>query len=72
MKIAPHYHGPVIHVKDASKSVGVVERLNRPDARVEIDAQNRAAQERERAAFTQRAEPQAGSLRRGVRAPASA
>ncbi|MBN2480228.1 MAG: methionine synthase [Bacteroidales bacterium] len=24
VKIAPHYHGPVVHVKDASKSVGVV------------------------------------------------
>jgi 5-methyltetrahydrofolate--homocysteine methyltransferase len=55
VKIAPHYHGPVIHVKDASKSVGVVERLNRPETRIEIDAQNRAVQERERATFTQRA-----------------
>ncbi len=55
VKIAPHYHGPVIHVKDASKSVGVVERLNRPDTRAEIDATNRATQERERAAFSQRA-----------------
>ncbi len=55
VKIAPHYHGPVIHVKDASKSVGVVERLNRPDSRALIDAQNRATQERERASFTQRA-----------------
>ena len=55
VKIAPHYHGPVIHVKDASKSVGVVERLNRPETRAEIDATNRATQERERAAFTQRA-----------------
>ena len=41
VKIAPHYHAPVIHVKDASKSVGVVDRLNRPEARGEIDAQNR-------------------------------
>ncbi len=55
VKIAPHYHGPVIHVKDASKSVGVVDRLNRPESRPEIDAQNRATQERERATFTQRA-----------------
>ncbi len=54
VKIAPHYHGPVIHVKDASKSVGVVDRLVRPEARPEIDAQNRATQERERATFTQR------------------
>ncbi len=54
VKIAPHYHGPVIHVKDASKSVGVVERLNRPDTRAQIDAQNRATQERERASFSER------------------
>ena len=55
VKIAPHYHGTVIHVKDASKSVGVVDRLKRPEARGEIDAQNRAGQERERTSFTQRA-----------------
>jgi 5-methyltetrahydrofolate--homocysteine methyltransferase len=54
VKIAPHYHAPVIHVKDASKSVGVVDRLNRPEARGEIDAQNRAAQERERTSFSER------------------
>ena len=54
VKIAPHYHAPVIHVKDASKSVGVVDRLNRPEARGEIDAQNRATQERERTSFTER------------------
>ena len=27
VKIEPHYHAPVIHVKDASKSVGVVSSL---------------------------------------------
>ncbi|MBN1158010.1 MAG: methionine synthase [Bacteroidales bacterium] len=27
VKIAPHYHGPVVHVKDASKSVGVTGNL---------------------------------------------
>ncbi len=43
VKIAPQYHGPVIHVKDASKSVGVVDRLGRADARAELDLQNRAA-----------------------------
>ena len=56
VKIAPQYHGPVIHVKDASKSVGVVDRLNRPEARAELDAQNRAAQEHERDAFGKRVE----------------
>ena len=42
VKIAPQYHGSVVHVKDASKSVGVVDRLGRPDARAELDSQNRA------------------------------
>ena len=48
VKIAPQYHGIVIHVKDASKSVGVVDRLIREDARDQLDRQNRAAQERDR------------------------
>ncbi len=54
VKIAPQYHGPVVHVKDASKSVGVVERLSRPEGRSELDRQNRAQQEQERAAFGRR------------------
>ena len=33
VKIAPAYHGPVVHVKDASRSVGVVDRLIRPEQR---------------------------------------
>ena len=32
VKIAPEYHGPVVHVKDASRCVGVVDRLSRADA----------------------------------------
>jgi 5-methyltetrahydrofolate--homocysteine methyltransferase len=56
VKIAPQYHGPVVHVKDASKSVGVVDRLSRPDARTELDRQNRAVQAREREAFSNRRE----------------
>jgi 5-methyltetrahydrofolate--homocysteine methyltransferase len=55
VKIAPNYHGIVIHVKDASKCVGVVDRLRRADTRRELDSQNRAAQDRERTAFAQRA-----------------
>jgi 5-methyltetrahydrofolate--homocysteine methyltransferase len=54
VKIAPAYHGPVVHVKDASRSVGVVERLTRPEQRRELDRENRAAQEKERAAFARR------------------
>jgi 5-methyltetrahydrofolate--homocysteine methyltransferase len=56
VKIAPQYHGVVIHVKDASKGVGVVDRLGRPTSRDELDAQNRSWQEREREAFKGRAQ----------------
>jgi 5-methyltetrahydrofolate--homocysteine methyltransferase len=55
VKIAPHYDGPVVHVKDASRSVGVVDRLNRPETRGEIDRENRELQERERVAFGRKA-----------------
>ncbi len=51
VKIAPQYHGPVLHVKDASKSVGVVERLSRAESRSELDRQNRVQQEHERTSF---------------------
>jgi 5-methyltetrahydrofolate--homocysteine methyltransferase len=54
VKIAPQYHATVIHVKDASKSVSVVDRLGRPDACALLDATNRATQERERDAFGKR------------------
>jgi 5-methyltetrahydrofolate--homocysteine methyltransferase len=68
VKIAPQYHGPVVHVKDASKSVGVVERLSRPDGREELDRQNRSQQEQERAAFSSRRQrklvPYAEAVRR--------
>lgn len=54
VKIAPCYKGPVVHVKDASRCVGVVDRLIRPEARGEIDRENRSAQEKEREAFRKR------------------
>jgi 5-methyltetrahydrofolate--homocysteine methyltransferase len=54
VKIAPQYHGIVIHVKDASKSVGVVDRLGRKDARAELDTQNRTTQEHERDTYGKR------------------
>ncbi|MDG3003505.1 methionine synthase [Paludisphaera mucosa] len=56
VKIAPQYSGPVLHVKDASRSVGVVDRLNRAESRGEMDEQNRALQERERLSFAGRRE----------------
>ncbi|MGB0068702.1 MAG: methionine synthase [Isosphaeraceae bacterium] len=56
VKIAPQYHGPVVHVKDASRSVGVVDRLSRPESRAELDLQNRTMQEKERKSFAVRRE----------------
>src|SRR5262249_24621187 len=71
VKIAPQYQGTVIHVKDASKSVGVVDRLSRLDARAALDRQNRAQQEQERVDFGQRAQrklvPYAEAFRRRLR-----
>ncbi|AGA26944.1 methionine synthase [Singulisphaera acidiphila] len=54
VKIAPSYHGTVIHVKDASRCVGVVDRLNRDDQRDLIANENRTMQEKERVSFAQR------------------
>jgi 5-methyltetrahydrofolate--homocysteine methyltransferase len=56
VKIAPCYHETVIHVKDASRCVGVVDRLIRKEAKPELDRENRAAQERDREAFRKRRE----------------
>jgi 5-methyltetrahydrofolate--homocysteine methyltransferase len=68
VKIAPAFHGPVVHVKDASRSAGVVERLMRPEQRQQLDRDNRAAQEKERASFAQRRQrklvPYAEAVRR--------
>jgi 5-methyltetrahydrofolate--homocysteine methyltransferase len=54
VKIAPAYHETVIHVKDASRSVGVVERLTRPDEKRKLDADNRHNQTKERESFARR------------------
>jgi 5-methyltetrahydrofolate--homocysteine methyltransferase len=54
VKIAPAYHGTVLHVKDASRCVGVVERLTRPDQRRLLDEENRKAQQKDREGFARR------------------
>jgi 5-methyltetrahydrofolate--homocysteine methyltransferase len=46
VRIAPHYRGPVVHVLDASRAVGVVGRLNAGGERERLDAENRQEQER--------------------------
>jgi 5-methyltetrahydrofolate--homocysteine methyltransferase len=68
VKIAPNYEQPVIHVRDASRCVGVLDRLSRTESREALDRENRAAQEHERAAFARKRErklvPYAEALRR--------
>jgi 5-methyltetrahydrofolate--homocysteine methyltransferase len=54
VKIAPGYHETVIHVKDASRCVGVVDRLRRPEMKPELDRENRKFQEKERESFSRR------------------
>src|SRR5207244_1502527 len=67
VRIAPAYHEIVIHVKDASRSVGVVEKLTRPEPRSLLDKENRRIQERERAAFSKRKERKLVSYAEAVR-----
>jgi 5-methyltetrahydrofolate--homocysteine methyltransferase len=54
VKIAPVYNQPVVHVGDASLSVGVVESLLDADQKPDFVKQNTAAQDRARASFEQR------------------
>jgi 5-methyltetrahydrofolate--homocysteine methyltransferase len=71
VKIAPVYPNTVVHVKDASRSVGVVERLVNPEQRIQLDRENRAHQEKEREAFSKRRQrklvPYAEAVRRRFR-----
>jgi 5-methyltetrahydrofolate--homocysteine methyltransferase len=54
VKIAQNYANTVIHVKDASRCVSVVDRLTRPEAKADFDRENREAQERDRASFARK------------------
>ncbi|MEZ6066594.1 MAG: methionine synthase [Planctomycetaceae bacterium] len=56
VKIAPKYDHPVVHVKDASLSVPVVEKLLDKQLRDTFAGQNREVQEKERRAFAGRQE----------------
>lgn len=51
VKIAGHYHQPVVHVADASLSVPVVEDLLDEDRKREFVAKNKAVQSRDRANY---------------------
>ncbi|MCH2213024.1 MAG: methionine synthase [Fuerstiella sp.] len=54
VRIAPVYDHPIVHVGDASLSVGVVEALLDSDSRPAFVQQNLDSQDRARAAFGQR------------------
>lgn len=54
VKVAQAYKHPIVHVGDASLSVGVVEALLDPESKPAFVAKNLAAQEKARAAFGQR------------------
>src|SRR6185295_5733377 len=56
VKIAPAYQAEVVHVLDASRSVGVVEKLINPEARPVLDAENRALQKQLVASYEKRQE----------------
>ncbi len=54
VKIAPAYGHVTVHVPDASRAVGVVDRPIRPDARRQFDDENRARQQELVEAFSRR------------------
>jgi 5-methyltetrahydrofolate--homocysteine methyltransferase len=54
VRIAPQYQQPVVHVLDASRSVGVVERLLNPDTRPLIEAENKELQRQLVHSYSQR------------------
>ena len=54
VKIAPHYSNSTVHVTDASRVIGVMSNLLRPERLEEFDAKNRASQERLRMAHGSR------------------
>ena len=54
VKIAPKYTGDVIHVTDASRAAGVVEKLLNPNSRTAFTQANREAQKRDVENFKQR------------------
>jgi len=56
VRIAPCYGNMTIHVKDASRCVGVVDRLMRPESRKDLDHENREGQDKDRESFKKRRE----------------
>jgi 5-methyltetrahydrofolate--homocysteine methyltransferase len=67
VKIAPAYHESVVHVKDASRCVGVLERLTNPEKRSQLDRENRAFQQKERESFDRKRQRKLVSYAEAVR-----
>src|SRR5262249_8365731 len=67
VKIAPAYHETVVHVKDASRCVGVLERLTNPAKRPDLDRDNRAFQQKERESFNRKRQRKLVSYAEAVR-----
>ena len=72
VRIAPAYRGPVVHVLDASRAVGVVSQLKSAEKRPAFDAENRREQERLRGEHAARRSEQAAPAARGGAAAADA
>ena len=65
VKIAPRYEHGVVHVLDASRSVGVVDRLINPELKAEFFAENAALQSKLVSSYEER-QMTSGALRAGV------
>ena len=65
VKIAPAYSSATVHVLDASRSVGVVDRLLKPELRGGFEAENRAEQKAAGRLVSPAADGQAGAVCRG-------
>ena len=66
VKIAPQFEQTVVHVGDASLSVPVMESLLDADKKLEFDAKNRAAQQRDREMFAKRQQKKLASYEQAV------
>ncbi len=56
VRIAPCYGNITMYVKDASRCVGVVDRLMRSESRRDLDRENRDSQEKDRESYRKRRE----------------
>ncbi len=56
VKIDPQYNGPVIYVKDASRSVGVAQTLANPEAKIDFIDEVHSEHERRRSQHQRRAD----------------